>query len=383
MSRSVDQERPSYSPGLEGVIAGTSAICYLNHETGEIMYRGYSLRDLAENATYEEVVYLLLFGKLPNSHEFDEFTSRLVVERSVPDKVEGILRQLPKNSHPMDILRTGTSLLGLYDAKPKDSSREANLERAIRLIARMPILLTHYYRYANSLLRIRSEKSFGHSENFLHMLLGKKPDEFWVKTFNVSLVLYAEHELNASTFSAIVTAATLTDIFSGVTAAIGTLKGPLHGGANEAVAKMLIDIGDVSRAEKYVKDTLARRERVMGFGHRIHRGSEDPRSAIIKRYAKELGERTGETKWYDICSVMEAVMRKERNLYPNLELYTAVAYVLMGIPMTLYTPIFVCSRLAGWTAHVIEQQENNRIIRPRSIYTGLMNLQYVPVEKRP
>ncbi len=382
MDKSVDKEFPVFSPGLEGVIAGTSSICDLS-STGDLLYRGYSIQDLAENATYEEVAYLLLLGKLPNRKELKKFASELAKKRALPDGVASIIHKLPKNSHPMDVLRTGVSLLGLYDGKHQDTSKEANLERATNLISQVPILLADFYRYAHGLKNIGADKTLNNAENLLYMLTGKHPDELWAKVFDVSMILYAEHELNASTFSARVTASTLTDIYSAITSAIGTLRGPLHGGANEAVAKMLLEIGDVSKAEAWVKAALSRRQRVMGFGHRIHKTSEDPRSAIIKRSAKELGEHTGNTKWYDICVVIEDEMRKQKNLYPNLDLYTAVVYLLMGIPIELYTPIFVCSRLAGWSAHIIEQQENNRLIRPRSIYTGPKNLQYLQLDERP
>jgi len=381
VGKEVDREYPGYSPGLEGIMAGTTEICYLNDDTGELLYRGYSVSDLV-NASYEEVAYLLIYGRLPNSKEFAEFSSALVKSRKLPDDVSPIIQQLPTNAHPMDVLRTGVSLLGLSDSTLQDSSKDAKMTRAIQLVAQMPVLLTEFNNHAHGLRSVKPDGSLGHAENFLYMLLGRKPDPKLAKIFNVSMVLYAEHELNASTFSARVTASTLTDIYSAVTSAIGTLKGPLHGGANEGVAKMLIDIDDPSKAEAWVSVALARKQRIMGFGHRIHKMTEDPRSVTIKKYAKELGEYIGERKWYDICFALEKKMSKEKNLYPNLDLYSAVIYMLMGIPIELYTPIFVCSRIAGWCAHIIEQQENNRLIRPRSIYTGAKSLKYVPMEKR-
>jgi len=381
VTKEVDREYPGYSPGLEGIIAGTTAICYLNDDTGELLYRGYSVSDLV-NASYEEAAYLLIYGKLPNSKEFASFSSALVKSRKLPDDVSRIIQRLPSNVHPMDVLRTVVSLLGLFDSTLQDSSNDANVNRAVRLVAQMPVLLTEFNAHVHGLKNVKPESSMTHAESFFYMLLGKKPDPKLAKIFNVSMVLYAEHELNASTFSARVTASTLTDIYSAVSSAIGTLKGPLHGGANEGVAKMLIDIDDVSRAESWVDAALARKERIMGFGHRIHRKTEDPRSVTIKRYAKELGEYLGETKWYDICFALEKKMGREKKLYPNLDLYSAVIYMLMGIPIELYTPIFVCSRVAGWCAHIIEQQENNRLIRPRSIYTGAKGLRYVPMEER-
>lgn len=381
MGKNIDEEFPGYSPGLEGIIAGTSSICYLSDETGELRYRGYSISDLVEG-TYEEVAHLLLYGKLPNANELEDFSSMLARNRKLSDNIISIIQDFPKNSHPMDVLRTGVSLLGSSDITMLDSSKETKLTRAVRLLAQIPVLLTLFNSHAHNLKSIEPDNSLGHAENFLYMLIGKKPDPLWAKVFNVSMILYAEHELNASTFSARVTASTLSDIYSAVTSAIGTLKGPLHGGANEAVAKMLLEIDDAKNAEKWVDDALARKERIMGFGHRIHKKTEDPRSSIIKKYAKKLGEYTGETNWYKICSVIEQKMKREKKLYPNLDLYTAVVYMLMKIPIELYTPIFVCSRLAGWCAHIIEQQENNRLIRPRAIYTGPKNLQYLPIDKR-
>ncbi len=381
MVKEVDREYPGYSPGLEGIIAGTSAICYLNDDTGDLLYRGCSVSDLV-NASYEEVAYLLLHGKLPNSRDFEEFSSALVKSRELPEDLFPIIQQLPINAHPMDVLKIGVSLLGLSDTTLQESSKDAKVNRSIRLISQLPIILAEFNNHAHGFKSVKPDSLLGHAENFLFMLLGKKPDSELAKIFNVSMVLYAEHELNASTFSARVTASTLSDIYSAVTSAIGTLKGPLHGGANEGVAKMLIDIDDVGRAEAWVSAALARKERIMGFGHRIHKKTEDPRSVTIKKYAKELGEYIGETKWYEICFALEKKMAREKKLYPNLDLYSAVIYMLMGIPIELYTPIFVCSRIAGWCAHIIEQQDNNRLIRPRSIYTGARSLKYVPMEKR-
>jgi 2-methylcitrate synthase/citrate synthase II len=381
VDKEVDREYPGYSPGLEGIIAGTTAICYLNDDTGELLYRGYSVSDLV-SASYEEVAYLLIYGKLPNSKEFAQFSSTLAKSRKLPDDVLRIIYRLPSNVHPMDVLRTGVSLLGLFDSTLQDSSNDAKVNRAVRLVAQMPVLLAEFNNHIHGLKGVKLESSMGHAESFLYMLLGKKPDPKLAKIFNVSMVLYAEHELNASTFSARVTASTLTDIYSAVSSAIGTLKGTLHGGANEGVAKMLVDIDDVGSVESWVNAALARKERIMGFGHRIHRKTEDPRSVTIKKYAKELGEYLRKTKWYDICFGLEKKMSAEKKLYPNLDLYSAVIYMLMGIPIELYTPIFVCSRIAGWCAHIIEQQENNRLIRPRSIYTGAKSLRYIPMKER-
>jgi 2-methylcitrate synthase/citrate synthase II len=364
--------------GLEGVLAGESAICDVDHDTGGLLYRGYRIVDLAEQASFEEVAYLLLVGTLPNQKALSSFREDLAGARSLPDHVVRFLQGLPLSSNPMDVLRTGVSLLGVEDSDRESNDHRSNFRKAVRLTAQMPTLLAAFGRKGD-LPPFVSDLS--HAEHLLYLLTGRRPDPFSVKVMNVSLILYAEHEFNASTFAARVTASSLSDIHSAVTSAIGSLKGPLHGGANEAVMKMLLEIGSIENAEKYIRERLARKERIMGFGHRVLKGG-DVRSDIIKRYAEELGERKNEKKWFELSSRIEAIMREEKNLHPNLDFYSASAYYLMGLPISFDTPLFVCSRISGWSAHVIEQHDHNRLIRPRCKYTGPRGLPYLPIEKR-
>lgn len=365
---------PEVNPGLEGIFADTSSICNVEHDTG-LIYRGYSIEDLSENALFEEVAYLLLFGKLPDSKGLEDFISRLSQEKPIPEDILHIIRRLPRSGNIMDVLRSVVSILALYDPDISDNSYDANIKKSIRLIARIPTIITAIYRIIRGKDYIPPDSKLSHIQNFFYMLNGDVPEDFMAKALNVSLILYAEHEFNASTFSARVTASTLSDIYSAITSAIGTLKGLLHGGANEKVMQMLLKIGEPSKAETWINDALTRKERIPGFGHRVYKKG-DLRSDIIKRFSNELGERLGKTEWYKISCIVEDVMIKEKGLYPNLDFYSASTFYLMGIPIELFTPVFVVSRISGWTAHVIEQHENNRLIRPRCLYTGPKGLKY-------
>jgi 2-methylcitrate synthase/citrate synthase II len=356
------------NPGLDGMIVGESAICQLDATRGSLRYRGYAIEDLAEQATFEEVAFLLLHGELPSSHELHAWQIELAHAASLPTVVRQFLETVPSSAHLMDVLRTGVSFLGMIDPEAQDVSHEANLRKAIRLLAGIPLLLSWAVRtrYDHPLLQPSANKSF--AENFLYVLTGNLRADH-AKELEVSLNLYAEHELNASTFAGRVAASTLADLYGAVTAAIATLKGPLHGGANEAVAEMFHAIRKPENAKAWVQSKLTGKERVMGFGHRVLK-HEDPRAAIIKRRAKALSQQMGETRWYDIAEIIEQTMKEEKGLLPNLDFYTAVVYVLIGIPIEAFTPIFVASRTAGWCAHIIEQQDHNRLIRPRASYTG-------------
>src|SRR5947208_5291351 len=404
-----DKAKEEYSPGLEGVIAGESALCEVDEGATGLRYRGYAIGDLAEQATFEEVAYLLLFGKLPTRKELGDFTALLQTQWPLPGPVEAFIGVVPPSAHPMDILRTGVSLLGMtdHDATGKGgvsappgreganvTSREANLRKSVRLLAQIPILIANAHRLAHAKRQVQPSPDRSFAENLLYLLTDHDPlhsaeqrvphDEqakAMTRVLNVSLILYAEHEFNASTFAARVAASTLTDLHAAVTAAIAALKGPLHGGANEAVAAMLLEIKSRDRAERWVRDALAQKRRVMGFGHRVLRKG-DARSAIIQRHAEALSRACGDTRWYDIATIVDRIMQQEKGLYPNLDFYTAVAYLLIGIPRDLYTPVFVCSRIAGWCAHVIEQQDHNRLIRPRAAYVGPPPQTYVPLERR-
>lgn len=382
----VESVTQHYSPGLEGVPAGETTICQVDEGGAGLRYRGYAVGDLAEQATFEEVAHLLLFGKLPTRKELDDFATELAARSVLPDRIVAFLATLPSDAHPMDMLRTAVSWLGLLDPDSSHRSREATLRMSIRLLAQIPLVIATAHRLATGAEIVPRQPHLSFAENLLLYLTGLKADEdertkAMARVLDVSLILYAEHEFNASTFSARVTASTLTDLYSAVTAAIGTLKGPLHGGANEAVAEMFVSIGSPERAEAWVRAALAEKKRIMGFGHRVLKHG-DIRSDIIQREAARLSDLCGDRRWYDIALAVDHVMRREKGLYPNLDFYTAVAYVLMGIPRALYTPLFVCSRIAGWCAHVIEQQEQNRLIRPRALYKGPAPEAYVALDDR-
>jgi 2-methylcitrate synthase/citrate synthase II len=369
---------------LEGIIAGESGLCLVDEGEAGLRYRGYAVADLAEWSSFEEVAYLLLYGHLPNRQELDGFCGLIDCGQILSGSVQRCLAPLPSGAHPMDALRTGISLLGLADAEAQDVSHEANLRKSVRLLGQIPLLIAHMRDAAAGRQPCQPEpkKSFAH--HLLQLLTDRKEDEFtepMARVLNVSLILYAEHEFNASTFAARVVASTLTDLHGAITAAVASLKGPLHGGANEAVASMMVEIGRPEKAEAWVRETLAKRQRIMGFGHRVLKHG-DARSAIIQRHAEQLSDRCGEHRWIEIAHTIDRIMREEKGLYPNLDFYTAVTYLLMGIPPPLYTPLFVCSRIAGWCAHVIEQQDHNRLIRPRALYTGPAPRSYEPLDRR-
>jgi len=375
---------PMYSPGLDGVLAGETALCQVDEGEGGLRYRGYAVRDLAEKALFEEVAYLLLFGTLPTQPELKDLSAQLAAHSVLPDPIEAFLGVVPSAAHPMDILRTSVSLLGTTDPDASDSSHDANVRKAVRLMAQIPLIIATAHRLANGERRVKSHAELSFAENLLFLLTGRRGNDTakaMAHVLDVSLTLYAEHEFNASTFSARVTASTMTDLHSAITSAIGTLKGPLHGGANEAVAAMFLAIGTRERAERWVREALANKHRIMGFGHRVLKQG-DARSAVIQQHAESLSRTCGDRRWYEIATTIDCVMQQEKGLYPNLDFYTAVAYLLMGIPRTLYTPVFVCARITGWCAHVIEQQDHNRLIRPRALYTGPMTREYVPLDRR-
>ena len=373
-----------YSPGLEGVIAGESALCLVDEGEAGLRYRGYAIGDLAERSTFEEVAYLLLFGHLPNQKELTDFSERLIANAVLPRPLEMFLGEVPSSSHPMDILRTGVSWLGMVDPDAADHSHDANVRKSVRLLAQIPLMIATAYRLVNGKPRLRPREDLSFAENLLYLLADRSGDDqakAMARVLDISLTLYAEHEFNASTFAARVTASTMTDLYSAITSAIGTLKGPLHGGANEAVADMFLDIESRERAEAWVREALVKKHRIMGFGHRVLKKG-DTRSAIIQRHAGSLSHICGDHRWYEIATTVDHVMQHEKGLHPNLDFYTAVAYLLMAIPRALYTPLFVCSRITGWCAHVIEQQDHNRLMRPRALYTGPLRKEYVSLDRR-
>jgi 2-methylcitrate synthase/citrate synthase II len=384
MAKADTTPTPTYRPGLDGVLAGETKLCQVDEGEGGLRYRGYAVGDLAEQARFEEVAYLLLFGQLPTRKELKDFSTQLAAHVVLPGPVETFLGMVPPAAHPMDMLRTGVSLLGMTDPETSDSAHDANVRKALRLLAQIPLLIATAHRFANGKPRVEPQADLSFAENLLRFLTDRRGDETahaMAHVLDVSLTLYAEHEFNASTFSARVTASTMTDLHSAITAAIGTLKGPLHGGANEAVATMFLEIKRCDKAKRWVQAALARNQRITGFGHRVLKHG-DSRSAIMQQHAESLSRICGDGRWFEIATVIDRVMQQEKGLYPNLDFYTAVAYLLMGIPRALYTPVFVCSRITGWCAHIIEQQDHNRLIRPRALYTGPTMREYVPLDRR-
>ncbi len=357
---------PTYSPGLEGIVAGETAISSV--EDG-LRYRGYAVPELAEFCTFDEVAYLLLYDELPTKTQLDRFQVRVNAARRLTQPIRDLLIALPKWTLPLDALRTVVSALAHFDQDMPDNSHEANVRKAERLIAQLPVAICDLYHYTRGEQPVPASQDLGQAANFLFMLRGTKPKPEDVKALDVSLILYAEHEFNASTFAARTIVSTESDLHSGVTGAIGALKGRLHGGANEKIMDILKPIGSPDKAEKWVHDALARKERIMGFGHRVYKAG-DVRAGILKKYARAACERLGELKWEEIADIIENVMASEKKMYPNLDWPAGRLYYAMGLEVPLYTPIFAMSRVAGWSAHVIEQLDNNRLIRPRALYKG-------------
>ncbi len=367
--------------GLRGVVAATSSIGDVNGEQGILIYEGYDIHDLARNSTFEEVVFLLWHGRLPNRSELDELKSSLAECYELPAALLDLMRQYPRDAEPMDTLRTSISALDFYDKTARDTSREASLRTATRLTAQLPAIVAASARLHHGQEPIKPKPELNIATNFLYMLKGEMPSEQDAHIFDVCLILHADHELNASTFTARVVAGTLADMYGAVTAAIAALSGPLHGGANTNVMKMLLEIGEVEKAEEYVKNALAQKQKIMGIGHAVYK-TEDPRATHLRQFSKEVGQRTGETKWFEISRKIEEIMLREKGMYPNVDFYSASTYYMMGIPLELFTPIFAVSRISGWTGHVLEQYENNKLIRPRAEYVGQRDLKYVPIDER-
>lgn len=367
--------------GLEGVIAGESEICYIDGYQGVLSYRGYNIHVLADNASFEEVVFLLWNGWLPKQAELDQLKRDLVAERELPQLVTDFLGSVSK-SNSMDVLRTAVSMLGLYDPEAQDMSAEANRRKAARLMSRTATIVTTFDRLRGGKPVIAGDPALGFAANFLYTLTGKRPDDVMERAFDVALILHADHELNASTFASRVVAATLSDIYSAITAGIGALKGPLHGGANQEVINWLLRLGDEDSAKDAVTSTLSKKVKIPGFGHRVYR-TEDPRATHLRVLSEELGKRTGHEKLYRLSRVMEETVKSEKGLNPNVDFYSASAYYSLGIPIDIYTPIFAVSRMSGWTAHVLEQYHNNRLIRPRADYKGKPDGQpWIPMSER-
>ena len=370
--------------GLEGVVAANSGICWIDGDAGVLSYRGIDIHELAEHSTFEETTYLLWNGMLPNELALRGFTAQLTLARRLDQRIIDMLQSFPATATPMEVLRTAVSALSFYDADEKDNSHDANVRKAFNLTAQIAMLVAIFDRIRKGRRIVPPDRSLGHSANFLWMLTDKRPSETAIKTMDMAMVLHADHELNASTFAARVIAATLSDIHSAITGAIGAMKGPLHGGANEGVMRLLLTI-DKEGADpvEYVRNMLAAKQKISGFGHRVYK-TEDPRATHLRKISEQLGKDSGNTKWYDMSRAIELYINADRKLNANVDFYSASTYATLGIDIDLYTPVFVISRIAGWAAHVIEQLDDNRLIRPRAEYIGpTYPTHWIPMEKRP
>ncbi len=367
--------------GLRGVVAAQSAIGDVDGEQGILIYQGYNIHDLAEHSTFEEVIYLLWNGRLPSQIELEEFSSELRLNYEAPAAVIEMMRQFPKDADPMDALRTAVSALDFYDKEGHGTDREPATKAAIRLTAQIGMIAAAWDRIRNGKDVIQPDQSLGIADNFLYMLRGERADAEESRMFDVCLILHADHELNASTFTTRVVAGTLADIYGAVTAGIAALAGPLHGGANTNVMKMLIEIDDPAKIDAWVDNALEEKRKIMGIGHAVYK-TEDPRATWLRKYSRRMAEKTGETKWFEMSQRIEQLMHEKKGMFPNVDFYSASTYYLMGIPLDLYTPIFAVSRVSGWTGHILEQYGHNKLIRPRAEYIGKRDQKYVPIGER-
>jgi citrate synthase len=367
--------------GLEGVVAGESEICFIDGEEGVLSYRGYNIHTLADNATFEEVIFLLWNGRLPTRDELDRLRADLVANRALPKPLVDFLGTVGR-AEPMDVLRTAVSMLSLYDPLARDQSPAANAKKAVKLMSQTATIVSTFDRLRNGRPLVEGDPGLGLAANFLYTLTGMRPDDVMERVFDIALILHADHELNASTFAARVTAATLSDIYSSITSAIGALKGPLHGGANQDVIQMLLNAKTPDNAVRYTKQMLADKKKIPGFGHRVYR-TEDPRATHLRVISEELGARTGHTDLYLMSRGVEETVKQEKHLNANVDFYSASTYYSLGIPVDLFTAVFAISRMSGWTAHVLEQYHNNRLIRPRAEYKGNPDgMKWVPMADR-
>lgn len=378
---SAGEEGGRIAEGLRGITVSESKISFVDGVNGRLLYRGYSIADLAEHSSFEETCYLLLYGELPTGPQLRGFSKHVAKERKIPTALVRLMRALPKEAGPMDVLRTGISFLGPLDPDASRDDSEARMRVAHRIIAKTPTIVAAWHRIRAGQPVISPRQSGSHAQNFLRMLLGRDPDEFETRAMDVALVLHADHEFNASTFAARVTISTLTDVYSAVTSAMGTLKGPLHGGANQAVMVQLKEIGSVEEVEAWVTRKLAAHEKIMGFGHAVYK-TMDPRATVLKEYSRQMGGRKGDTRWYEISARLQDVVQRQKGLWPNVDFYSASLYEVMDIPDDLFTTLFAASRTSGWLAHVLEQIEHNKLIRPISQYVGPTLRAWVPPRKR-
>lgn len=374
-------ESTAATAGLRGVVAAQSAIGDVNGEQGILIYQGYDIHDLAENSTFEEVVYLLWNGRLPSARELEDLIKEFQANYNVPDEVLEMMQRFPKNANPMDVLRTTVSALGFYDENGHGTDRETAVATAVKLTAQIGTLVAAWERIRTDKDIVAPDKSLSIAENFLFMLRGELAEADEAHIFDVALILHADHELNASTFTTRVVAGTLEDMYGAVTAGVAALAGPLHGGANTNVMKMLKEIGSEENIDSWLDKALGEKRKIMGIGHAVYK-TEDPRATWLRKFSKQLGEKKGEMKWFNMSQKIEKAMLEKKGMYPNVDFYSASAYYLMDIPLDQYTPIFAISRISGWTGHILEQYGNNKLIRPRAEYIGARDLKYTPIEER-
>jgi citrate synthase len=370
--------------GLDNVYVMESKICFIDGEASKLFYRGYSIEDLAQHSTFEETTYLLIYGALPNKRQLENFKQRISSQRSLEPGLLQLIRSFPITSDPMDVLRTAVSAMAVYDPQPTTDKIEERIDKAVRILGKTPTIIAAFDRLRNRREPIPPQPDFDHAANFLQMLTGKTPDPYDTQVMDVALILHAEHEMNASTFSCTVTASTLADMYSIITSGIGTLRGPLHGGANEAALKTVMEVGDPSKADDYVTHALAEKKRIMGFGHRVYK-TWDPRYIILKKLGAQLATSKGETVLFETAVAIEQSALRHlagSPIFPNVDSYSGVVFHILGIPTDLFTPIFAMSRIAGWTAHAIEYLEANRLIRPKALYVGQTSLPYIPIDAR-
>lgn len=378
---STGTETTAASEGLRGVVAAQSAIGDVNGIEGKLIYQGYDIHDLAEHSTFEEVVYLLWHGELPKQEELDGFKERLRRNYEVPSQVIETMKSFPKDAEPMDVLRTAVSSLDFYDGNGHGTDRETATKAAIRITGQIGTIAAAWDRIRNGKDAVAPDNDLSIAENFLYMLRGERPDTEEARMFDIALILHADHELNASTFTTRVVAGTLAGMYGAVTAGIAALAGPLHGGANTNVMKMLIEIDDPAKIDAWVENALNEKRKIMGIGHAVYK-TEDPRATWLRKFSKRMADKTGISKWYEMSQRIEQLMIEKKGMYPNVDFYSASTYYLMGIPLDLFTPIFAVSRISGWTGHILEQYANNKLIRPRAEYIGKRDQKYVPIAER-
>ncbi len=378
---STAKESTAAAAGLRGVVAAQSKIGDVDGENGILIYQGYNIHDLAENSTFEETVFLLWNARLPKSGELEELKSKFQTHYEAPAEVIEMMKHFPKDAVPMDVLRTAVSALDFYDKDGHGTDRENATNAAIKLTAQMPTLVAAWDRIRNGKDVVAPDSSLSIAENFMYMLRGEKPSADEARMMDICLILHADHELNASTFTTRVVSGTLADIYGAVTAGIAALAGPLHGGANTKVMESLLQIGEVENVEAWLDKKLENKEKVMGIGHAVYK-TEDPRATWLRKFSKQMGEKTGNSKWFEMSEKLEKLMFEKKGMYPNVDFYSASTYYMMEIPLDLYTPIFAISRIAGWTGHILEQYADNKLIRPRAEYIGERDLKYAPIDER-